>query len=185
MLYAYAHHNNGVTWVTWHLESPICLTISWCVHQWQHQSSTLLAFCEGNPLVTSGFPSQSTSNMENVSMSWCLHILGCLECVMFALPVSLVASGGTRLTMGRPVVITAANVVTLPGVWPLLNNDHFLEAKNGWNEMGSGSPITFNPLYPRLYWRNPKTFFIFSVISLKHRLMLLRSKTKNLFIPHS
>ena len=29
--------------------------------------------CEGNPLVTSGFPSQRASNAENVSILWCHH----------------------------------------------------------------------------------------------------------------
>ena len=37
---------------------------------WKHQISTLLALCEGNPLVTSGFPSQRASNVGSISMSW-------------------------------------------------------------------------------------------------------------------
>ena len=32
-------------------------------------------FCEGNPPVTDGFPSQRASNVESVSMAWCHHIL--------------------------------------------------------------------------------------------------------------
>ena len=31
--------------------------------------------CEGNPLVTSGFPSQKTSNANSISMSWRHHVL--------------------------------------------------------------------------------------------------------------
>ena len=38
-----------------------------------HQSSTLLALCEGNPLGTSGFPSQRASNAERISMPWLYH----------------------------------------------------------------------------------------------------------------
>ena len=33
----------------------------------------LLALCEGNPLVTGGFPSQRANYVENVSISWCHH----------------------------------------------------------------------------------------------------------------
>ena len=36
-------------------------------------SSVLLPLCEGNPLVTSGFPSQRATNAENVSISWHHH----------------------------------------------------------------------------------------------------------------
>ena len=36
-------------------------------------SFTLLALCEGNPLVTSGFPSQMTNDVESISMAWRLH----------------------------------------------------------------------------------------------------------------
>ena len=32
-------------------------------------------FCEGNPPVTGGFPSQRVSNAENVSMWWRLHVM--------------------------------------------------------------------------------------------------------------
>ena len=38
-----------------------------------HQSSTLLAVCEGNPLGTSGFPSHKASNAERISMPWLYH----------------------------------------------------------------------------------------------------------------
>ena len=33
-------------------------------------NAVLLTLCEGNPLVTSGFPSQGASNGESVSMAW-------------------------------------------------------------------------------------------------------------------
>ena len=42
-------------------------------HQRKHQNSMLLAHCEGNPLMTGGFPSQRASNMESVSMAWRHH----------------------------------------------------------------------------------------------------------------
>ena len=39
----------------------------------KHQSSSLLAFCEGKPKVTGGFPSQMATDTESVSMSWRHH----------------------------------------------------------------------------------------------------------------
>ena len=36
----------------------------------EHQMSVLLGLCEGNPPVTSGFPSQRASKAENVSIWW-------------------------------------------------------------------------------------------------------------------
>ena len=41
--------------------------------QRKHQSSKLLSLCEGNPPMTGGFPSQSASNAESVSLSLCHH----------------------------------------------------------------------------------------------------------------
>ena len=37
--------------------------ITWCCH-YRERLSTLLALCEGNPLVTGGFPSQRTSDVQ-------------------------------------------------------------------------------------------------------------------------
>ena len=57
-------------------ESPAGISINFLFNSlWsrKHQSSTLLALCEGNPLVSSGFPSQRASNMESISMSWRHH----------------------------------------------------------------------------------------------------------------
>ena len=42
--------------------------------------STRHLFCEGNPPVTGGFPSQRTSNAENVSIWWRLHEKTCWDC---------------------------------------------------------------------------------------------------------
>ena len=42
-----------------------------CWQQRRHQSSALLALCDGYPLVTSGFPLQKTSNVKSISMSLC------------------------------------------------------------------------------------------------------------------
>ena len=39
------------------------------------QSTALLALSEGNPVVTSGLPSQRASNEESVSISWHLHAI--------------------------------------------------------------------------------------------------------------
>ena len=46
--------------------STVCSTIGSGIRQRKHQNSVLLVLCEGNPPVTSGFPSQRASNMENV-----------------------------------------------------------------------------------------------------------------------
>ena len=43
----------------------------------------LLALCEGNPLVTSGFPSQRASNIENFFMSWRHPVDGTLLNIAF------------------------------------------------------------------------------------------------------
>ena len=42
-------------------------------HQRQHKSSAFMVLGEGNPLVTSGFPSQRARNAESISISWCSH----------------------------------------------------------------------------------------------------------------
>ena len=41
--------------------------------QREHQGSALLALCEGNPRIISGFLSQRASNVEIVSTSWYKH----------------------------------------------------------------------------------------------------------------
>ena len=43
-------------------------------HQRNHQSSTSLAFCEGNSPVTGELPVQLASNAENVSIWWRHHV---------------------------------------------------------------------------------------------------------------
>ena len=51
--------------------SIICSIVCSGADQRKHQSSALLALCEGNPPpVTTGFPSQRASNAENVSAWW-------------------------------------------------------------------------------------------------------------------
>ena len=46
--------------------------------QRKHQSSALLAICEGNSPVTYEFPAQMASNAENVSIWWCHYVANCL-----------------------------------------------------------------------------------------------------------
>ena len=53
--------------------SIVCLIVRSGTGQRKQQSSRPLAFCEGNSPVTGGFPSQRTSNAENVSIWWRLH----------------------------------------------------------------------------------------------------------------
>ena len=52
--------------------STVCSIVCTCTHQRKHQSSASLAFCEGKPPVTGGFPSQRASYMETVSI-WQRH----------------------------------------------------------------------------------------------------------------
>ena len=47
-----------------------CLTACTSQHQREHQTFDLLFFCEENPLVTGGFPSQRANGAEKVSISW-------------------------------------------------------------------------------------------------------------------
>ena len=67
--------NNDVTWASWHFKSPAYrLFIQQLIQanntlKW-YRSSTLLSLCEGNPLVTSWFPTQRTSDVGSVFISW-------------------------------------------------------------------------------------------------------------------
>ena len=54
-----------------HRQLHCCSTVCSRAHQRKHQSSALLALCEGNPPVTGGFPTQWASNGESVSS--CRH----------------------------------------------------------------------------------------------------------------
>ena len=49
--------------------STICSTGCPCQQQREHQSFTLLALYEGNPLVTIGFPLQRARNVEAISLA--------------------------------------------------------------------------------------------------------------------
>ena len=51
------------------------------------QSSVLAVLCQGNPLVTVGFPSQMANDAERVSMSWCHH----------ALPINMMTSSNGNI----------------------------------------------------------------------------------------
>ena len=46
------------------------LTVYSTADQWKHQSSALLALCEGNSPVTGWFPAQRANNAENASIWW-------------------------------------------------------------------------------------------------------------------
>ena len=70
-LYHYSH----VTWASWHLKSPATpLFIQQFVLANTKATSKLhiTCLCERNPSATSGFASQSVSNVKSVSMSWLL-----------------------------------------------------------------------------------------------------------------
>ena len=41
----------------------------------KHESFILMALCEGNPAVTSGFPTQRASDLVCISISWCHHVI--------------------------------------------------------------------------------------------------------------
>ena len=49
--------------------STVCSTHCSGWQERNHQSSTLLLLCEGNPAVAGGFPSQRASNVESIFMS--------------------------------------------------------------------------------------------------------------------
>ena len=52
----------------------VCSTACPGQQQSNHQNSTLLALCMGNPPVTGGFPTQRAKNTQSVYMSW-IHLL--------------------------------------------------------------------------------------------------------------
>ena len=94
----------------------------------------LLALCDGNPLVTGGFPSQRASNMGSVSMSWRHHVLPILS------PVStLVLQGQLHDVTKRQLIshldwqlwwsLTFLAINLHPSYGPCwsLTADHFLE----------------------------------------------------------
>ena len=73
-IYCFLYYN-GVAGASWHLicRSIVCSTVCSDWQQRKHQSSSLLALCEGNLWVTGswftrGFPSQRASNAESVSI---------------------------------------------------------------------------------------------------------------------
>ena len=80
MLLNYGVFTMAVTWTLWCLKS---LASQWTIcsgwPQRNYQSSTSLALCEGNPLVTSGFPSQRASNAERISVPWSYHVISLLH----------------------------------------------------------------------------------------------------------
>ena len=51
-------------------QSSVCFNSLFRLTRKKHQRSALLSLCEGNPLVTSGFPAQRDINAENVSIWW-------------------------------------------------------------------------------------------------------------------
>ena len=60
------HHGTSNHWQYYFLLSSL-------FRQRKYQGSALLALCEGNRLMTGGFPSQVASNVESVLISWHLH----------------------------------------------------------------------------------------------------------------
>ena len=72
---SYSNHS-PVTWASWHLKSPangLFVQQSVLANLKGNTKPALLALYEGNPPVTSGFPSQRASNMESICISWCHH----------------------------------------------------------------------------------------------------------------
>ena len=53
--------------------SVVCSTVYWGADQRKHQNPVPLAFCEGNPPVTCGFPSQRANHAETISIWWRHH----------------------------------------------------------------------------------------------------------------
>ena len=77
--------DNGVS-NPWHLH---CL-FNCLFRHWSKKTSNLhvTGLCGGNPPVTGGFPSQRTSNMENVSIWWHHHALHTVSCSVSVLCVT-------------------------------------------------------------------------------------------------
>ena len=71
-------YERHAVWSRRRLDSLLIREIFSSQHQRKHQSSASLAFCERNPPVTDGFPSQRASNSTSMFMSWrhqCVRIL--------------------------------------------------------------------------------------------------------------
>ena len=96
--YVEMYHYSKVKWPSWRLELLVNRVFLnyWSIESLfnslfrltteKHQRSMSLSLCEGNPLVTSAFPTQRDSNMENVSI-WRHHNMvgwglrcGCCGC---------------------------------------------------------------------------------------------------------
>ena len=101
----YCPHYSDATWVPWYLKSP-------------DQRSLLLALCEGNPLVTGGFPSQKASNAEIFSLSWHHHDNNkpCSIPVLLFLPARLLIDQNSfdvpHITSWRYVIVATQGLVT-------------------------------------------------------------------------
>ena len=89
-------HYCDVKWAPRHLNSPasrLLLAVCSCWHQRKHQSSSLLALCEGNPQVTGGFPHKgpalrNTVPCQGVIMFWEVKVRPTIRlccCVVFSL----------------------------------------------------------------------------------------------------
>ena len=68
-------HYNDATWSISCLKlmESVCSTACFDGQHRKHSSSTSLSLCEGNPQVDGGLALQRASNVESISMSWCLH----------------------------------------------------------------------------------------------------------------
>ena len=85
--------------------SSVCPTDCSGADRRKHQSAASLGFCEGNPPVTGGFPSQRASNAENVSIWWCHHAN---KCVLWRL--SWASAMGSTSAVHRSLYAWAAQV---------------------------------------------------------------------------
>ena len=68
-------HYDNVIWASWSLKSrmyrsAVCSTSCSGLEHSKHQSSAVLALCEGNPATSDGFCSQWASNVGSVSLPW-------------------------------------------------------------------------------------------------------------------
>ena len=67
-------HNSGITWVPREFQITGNSTPGIVLQQRKHRRSVLLAFCDGNPPVAAGIPTQRASNAESFCMSWRHHV---------------------------------------------------------------------------------------------------------------
>ena len=82
----------------------------------KHQRSALLSLCEGNPLVTGGFPSKRDNDVENASIWWghnvCLgHFTGVGQTCDLTNPLKIHNTSKTTQSITKPCAYNVGHTV--------------------------------------------------------------------------